>query len=166
MLPDYHKYYGVVFAQLIEGITEGLCVLRLPNAGQGFYLLADSLPLYIKYSKSRKGPWTFNFQAQHLNQLQAIIGEYGQCVVAFVCASDGVATISDAELREIVNFAGNGQEAVSIRRRLNEMYAIRGTCGAVRGKVSRDSLTEIVSSQLQQLRARRNQRCQEPNTPI
>jgi len=148
MLRDYDKYYGCAFSRLIDRIEVGIAVRRLPERSQGFYLIEGTLPIVLKYSKSRRGPWTFSFGSEQLRDYCAVHEEYRLCVVAFVCGGDGIAALDDDQFSAVLDVHSKAQEAVSIRRRLKEMYSVGGSQGVLPEKISRDSLFESVQKLL------------------
>ncbi|MBX5045857.1 hypothetical protein [Rhizobium lentis] len=113
---------------------------------QGFYLLNGNLPLYIKYSRSRKGPRVFNFHREHQECIRMLAERYAECLVAFVCDSDGIPAVNYGQLSNVLDDKFHEQEAVSIRRKLNEMYSISGKDGVLSSKISRDSLAILTRS--------------------
>ncbi|EJJ28680.1 hypothetical protein PMI11_03061 [Rhizobium sp. CF142] len=144
MIRDYEFYYGSVFSRLSAEVLDGIKIKNLEM--QGFYLLNDRVPIYIKYSRSRKGPWTFNFHREHQEYILGLRGQYGDCLVAFVCDSDGIPTVNYAQLSDVLDDNFHEQEAVSIRRKLKEMYSISGKDGVLSSKISRDSLAVLTRS--------------------
>lgn len=148
MLPDYRRYYGCVLGRLIDHCATSLKIRRLNHGVQGFYLVEDKMPIYIKFSRSRRGPWTFNFHHEHQLQYSKLVSTYGDCITAFVCGKDGIAALSHVQLREILDDQFDQQESVSIRRKLKRMYSVNGTNGKLSQKVSRDSLLTLASQML------------------
>lgn len=143
MIPDYSRYYGCVFTELVEGRLR-LNIERLSVGIQGVYLLEKSLPLYVKFSRTRRGPWAFTFQSDHQMCLDALKKQFGQYIAAFVCGSDGIVALDDRQLREILDDTFENQEGVTIRRKLRRMYSVSGTNGQLARKVGRDSLISLV----------------------
>ena len=140
MIPDRERYYGCVFVRLTDSWEGSLCFQKLQEKGVGFYLIADSVPVFMKYSKARRGPWTFTFQPEHLAAYRSVASEYGECLAAFICGTDGIAAIDHNQFGKLVDPACEIQEAIVVRRRLKEMYAIKGSKGTLDGKVARYSL--------------------------
>ncbi len=146
MISDSSKYYGCVLHQLIEQHDQQVSIQRLKGDILGFYLVNSELPFYIKYSTSRTGPWTFNFQISHQQRQKKFFDMYGECVTVFVCGRDGIAALPYAELQKIIDVNSELQEGISIRRRHNKMYQINGRNGALERKVSRSSFSDILKN--------------------
>ncbi|MGR9168608.1 hypothetical protein [Rhizobium sp. KDH_Rht_773_N] len=144
MISDASRYYGCVLHQVIEQPGQHVTIRRLNGDIPGFYLMNGNLPFYIKYSTSRTGPWSFNFQMAHQERQKELFDSYGECVTAFVCGRDGIAALPYTELQKVLDGNFELQEGVSIRRRHNQMYQIKGRNGALDRKVSRSSLSEIL----------------------
>lgn len=140
MLPDYGRYYGSVFTHIVDQYGAAVSVEKLSVGVQGFYLLNGKTPLYVKFSRSRKGPWSFNFRRDHQTEYQQLVRTYGDCITALVCGKDGIVALNDLQIRQILDQEFEEQESVSVRRKLNHMYSVRGANGELSQKVSRDSL--------------------------
>lgn len=144
MITDASRYYGCVLHHIIDQSEQHVSICSLDDDVPGFYLVNSKLPFYIKYSTSRTGPWSFNFQMAHQERLKDIFDRYSECVTAFVCGRDGIATLPYVELQTILDSNLGPQEIVSIRRRHNHMYQIRGRNGVLDRKISRNRLSEIL----------------------
>lgn len=140
MIPDYARYYGSAFTYIIDQCGKAISIEKLAQDVQGFYLLDGKLPIYVKFSRSRRGPWSFNFQRDHQTEYQKLVRTYGECITALVCGADGIVALKDAQLRQILDEVFDEQESVSVRRKLNHMYSVRGSNGELSQKVSRQSL--------------------------
>jgi hypothetical protein len=140
MLPDYGRYYGSVLTHLVDQSGKAISIEKLSVGVQGFYLLNGKSPLYIKFSRSRKGPWSFNFRHDHQVQYRLLVQTYGDCITALVCGNDGIVALNDLQMRQILDQDFDEQESVSVRRKLNHMYSVSGSNGELSQKLSRDSL--------------------------
>ena len=144
MISDAHRYYGAVICTVIDAADEAISLTKIQRGAAGFYLINEELPIYIKYSTSRKGPWSFNFHnAQQEIQL-SLYREYRECIMAFVCGKDGIAALTHSSFRNVLDESFDEQEAVTIRRKHNGMYQVRGKDGVHEKRVSRNSLREIL----------------------
>lgn len=151
MISDASRYYGCVLHQVIDQLGQPVTIQRLNDDILGFYLMNGDLPFYIKYSTNRTGPWGFNFLLSHQERQKELFDIYGECVTVFVCGRDGIAALPYAELQNIIDASSSLQEGVSIRRRHNKMYQIRGRNGALDRKVSRSSFSEILKNHNERL---------------
>lgn len=146
MITDASRYYGCVLHSITEQPGKHVGVQRIFDDFSGFYLVNQGLPVYIKYSTSRKGPWSFNFLLSHQERQKSLFETYGECITAFVCGRDGIAALPYTELRKVLDDNFETQEGVSIRRRLNEMYQVKGRNGKLDHKISRNSLSEVLDN--------------------
>lgn len=151
MITDASRYYGCVLHSIAERADRHVIVRRICEDIPGFYLVNGALPVYIKYSTSRKGPWNFNFLIAHQERLTSLFETYGESIVTFVCGRDGIAALSYPEFRKVLDDNFEQQEGVSIRRRLNEMYQVRGRDGKLDRRVSRSSLSELLDNHYSRL---------------
>lgn len=143
MLPDYNRYHGCVFMQLLER-RPAITVEKISADAQGVYLLEKSIPLYVKFSRSRRGPWAFTFQAEHQVRCDELSKQFGTVITALVCGTDGIVALDHKELRSVLDDQVDDQEGVTIRRKLGHMYSVAGKNGKLARKVGRDSLAVLV----------------------
>ncbi|MEQ8266829.1 MAG: hypothetical protein RH982_06515 [Parvibaculum sp.] len=147
-ISDTARYCGSVLYELANHFGEGLVLRPILPKMQGIYLVNGRVPLYIKFSRSRKGPWTFNFHHEHQRACQSLAEEYGDCITVFVCGADGAPAVNYLQLREILDHNFDEQEAVSVRRKLRHMYAISGKDGRLANRVGRGSLITLIEAAL------------------
>lgn len=144
MTADYQKYVGSLFAKLVDGIADGVTLRKLPQFGVGFYIVNEHAPIMAKYASSRKGPWSFTFHPAHVENYQKAYQQYGMCIVALVCAMDGVAALKPSQFQQVVSLDTASTASISIARRLNHMYAVSGTAGDLNRRISQNSLVALI----------------------
>ncbi len=142
MITDANRYYGAVFSKVIDFSDGAISIQKASIDFSGFYIVRKKIPIYIKYSTSRRGPWTFNFHKNHQEFQERLYSRHGECITIFVCGRDGIAALRHDEFRKVLDHTFEEQEAVTIRRKHNEMYSVRGKNGTLERKVSRSSLEE------------------------
>jgi len=140
MISDAARYHGSFFVLLLERLDRAVTIERLPDTGAGYYLLDGHVPVYLKLSTKRKGPWTFNFFRSHQELQQKFFLMYGECFTCMICGRDGVAGLNMGELRMVLDDDFEEQECISVRRRLKTMYHIKGRDGVLESRVSRRSI--------------------------
>lgn len=148
MIRDYQRYCGSALTLLIDSWDGPLQFRRAFQDRNGYYILEERLPLAMKFSRSRKGPWTFNYKREHQVLYNELVSTFGNCVTAFVCGNDGVVAVEHTQLRQFLNEIFEEQESISIRRKLNHMYSIQGRDGSLDKKVGRDSFVKLVGGLL------------------
>ncbi len=144
MIRDSSRYYGAVITRIVDHWGGSVSVRKMFDDYAGFYLLNSKLPIFIKYSTQRRGPWTFTFNREHQKRQQALFEVLDECLTVFVCGKDGIAALKHIDIRQILDEHFEDQESVTIRRRHNEMYKVRGRDGVLEKKVSRNSLIELL----------------------
>ncbi len=140
MLPDYGRYYGSALIHIVEQYGKAISIAKLQIGLHGFYLLNGKAPVFIKFSRNRKGPWGFTFSRDHQLQYRQLVEQYRDCITALVCGNDGIVALNDSQINQILDDKFDEQESVSVRRKLNHMYSVKGSNGELSQKVSRDSL--------------------------
>ena len=147
MISDSDRYYGAVFNRIFDRLKKAASVEKIRSVSAGFFLLNDRLPIYIKYSTNRRSPWHYTFHRQQQKDQQILFERYGECIVVFVCGKDGIASLCHTDFRKVLDHEFDEQESVSIRRRHNEMYKIKGKDGSYERKVARNSLERLLEKE-------------------
>ena len=148
MISDTARYHGSFLALLIDRLEGPVSIEKLRGVGSGQYLVDERIPLALKMSVKRKGPWTFNFMRAHQEAYERLFGEYGELFVCLICGRDGVAGLSMQEMRTVLDDKFEEQESISVRRRLKTMYQVVGRDGELRGRVSRQAVFEKIQAAL------------------
>ena len=91
MISDTSRYHGSFLALLLDRVGDPISLRRLRDAGSGYYLIDETVPICLKATAKRKGPWTFNFSRSHQEVLEALFRRYGTLVICLICGKDGVA---------------------------------------------------------------------------
>lgn len=142
MISDTARYHGSFFSVLFEAFDVPLTIEKLTDYGSGYFLVERRYPLYLKYSSNRRGPWSFNFYRSHQESLEKLFKIHGECFVCLICGKDGFVGLNMGDLRQVLDGNFEDQECISVRRRLNTMYHIKGRNGNLESKVSRRSIFE------------------------
>lgn len=150
MISDNDRYFGTALSLILNGEMQPVTFRRAYSDIQGVYILQESLPLYIKYSKHLTSPWTFNFHYKHQKLYQLLVDNFGDCISAFVCGTDGVVALDHELLRQVLDNYFEEQESVTIRRKRREMYSVKGRDGELNKKIGRSSLNDMIKDKLGQ----------------
>ena len=150
MITDTARAHGAFFVMLFDQFERGVKAQRLPQYGAGFYLIDDVIPIYLKVSNKRIGPWTFTFNKLHQNSQIRLYEQFGECLTGLICGKDGIAGLYMSELRQVLNDEFQEQEQVSVRRQLKTMYNVKGRHGPLEKRVSRKAIFEKLLSALSQ----------------
>lgn len=145
MIPDTSRYYGSVFSYIIDRWEGSVAIRKAYEDAAGFYIINERIPIYIKYSTNRRSPWTFNFQKEQQFRQQYLADIMQECIMCFVCGKDGIVALRHKDFRGVLDDNFEKQEAVTIRRRHNMMYHIRGRDGVLDRRMSRNSLAEVLA---------------------
>ena len=148
MISDTARYHGSFFSLLFDSLEVPVTIERIPNLGAGYYLLDRRVPVYLKLSTKRKGPWSFNFFRSHQEAQEELYKKYGECFTCLICGRDGVVGINMKELRKILDASFDEQECISVRRRLNSMYQIKGKDGALETRVGRRAIFDKLRAEI------------------
>lgn len=150
MISSTARAHGAFFVLLFEEMKKPVSVQKIPEEGVGFYLLDGNIPVYLKLSTKRKGPWYFNFFHSHQLAQQRLFEQYGECFTCLVCGQDGIVGLSMSEFREALDANFEEQECVAVRRKLKTMYEIRGRDGGLSRRISRRAVFEKLKARIQE----------------
>ena len=148
MISDTARYHGSFLALLVDKLEGPVSIEKLKGVGSGHYLINRRIPVSVKMSSKRTGPWTFNFMRAHQATHEKLFEEYGELLVCLVCGRDGIAGLSMQEMRTVLDHNFEEQESISVRRRLKTMYQVVGGDGELRGRVSRHAIFEKIEAAL------------------
>ena len=140
---EIEYYYGAVFYRLINSKCS-LIINPLDYETKGFFIINNSIPLYIKYTAKRLTPWSFSFFKVHQDDFQRAKDEYGVAFVAFVCGSDGICCLEYEDFKKVLDYVHEDVEWVRISRKKGESYGIKGTDGKIRGKISDCDFPKVI----------------------
>jgi len=138
MLDDYEFYQGVVLRQL--AVENNYSVSFRPFVREGrinAFVVNGSVGVYVKHSSKRMSPWRFTFTIEQAADLLDLEHRFPDSFVVFVCGTDGLVTLSFADLHTIVSFQESENAWVSISRPPRHQYELVGNRGELKYKVSR-----------------------------
>lgn len=142
MISDTARFHGSFFILLFESLEEPVSVDRISTLGQGFYMLARRIPIYLKFSSKRRGPWTFTFNGRQQTAQNALLDSHGECFTCLICGSDGVVGLNMGDLSKVLDDSLEEQQSVSVRRPLRNMYCVSGKDGRLERRIGRNSIFE------------------------
>jgi hypothetical protein len=148
MIPYSAKMHGAFFVLLLDAVKSPISVQTLTSVGSGCYLLEQRIPVFLKLSNKRRGPWTFNFQLNHQHNIQALANLYGECLICLICGQDGIVGFDAAELRALLGNEVSEQGYVTVRRRLHAMYQLKGIGGCLSYRIGRRSIFQRIKMEI------------------
>jgi len=138
MIKEYEFYHGAVFTRLMNSCSPELCITAYSGKNYNSYRLGAgnrSAGLYIKYSTKRLAPWSFTFTAENQYEILEMKLALDEVFLILVCGQDGIVTLNYQEIKQILDDNYHPTEWVSVTRRKNQMYAVKGKDGALDFKV-------------------------------
>ena len=97
MITDSARYYGAVFSFVIDNWSGSVAIRKAFDDIAGLYIINEVMPLFIKYSTRRRGPWSFTFQRDHQERQKFLSDVHGECIIALVCGRDGSDIVVDRD---------------------------------------------------------------------
>lgn len=148
------KYYGAAIFRLIrelgESIPKGKFSLTSGSSNSAFILEGNtpkylgkgksaSAGIFLKISNKRLSPWRYTFTRGHQDEIFKLKNKCGQVFLGFVCGDDGIACIDFDELKFILDDHHEEQEWVSVSRRVDQHYRIKGNDGEFSNTISKSN---------------------------
>ena len=149
MISDTAKFHGSFFILLLEAVGKPVTIEYLSDYGIGYYLLGGRIPVLLKFSRRRKGPWTFTFLKSHKKSQQNLLRVYGECFTCMICGQDGIAGLDISELKQVLDKNFVEQESIAISRHLNGMYRIKGGGGILASRISKQLIFKKLRAAIQ-----------------
>jgi hypothetical protein len=138
MLDEYEFYQGAVLRQLIVESEITLAIRPFLREGRiAAFVLNGLAGIYVKHSSKRMSPWRFSFTIEQAADLLDLEGKYPDSFVVLVCETDGLVTISVADLHRIVDFQETDNAWLSVARPPRAQYALAGNKGDLERKIAR-----------------------------
>lgn len=134
MTQETDFFHGAAISRLICASPTGVAIAQFGSSGAA-YLINNSIGLYIKYSTKRMSPWRFTFLKSHQNEISELKSKYSEIFVILVCETDGIATLSHEDLKQILDSEYKESEWISATRKKREMYRIKGSDGELEFKI-------------------------------
>jgi hypothetical protein len=138
MLDDYEFYQGVVLRQL--AVENDYSISFRPFVREGrinAFVVNGRVGVYVKHSSKRMSPWRFSFNIDQAADLLDLEHKFPDSFVVFVCGTDGLVTLSFADLHTIVSFQESENAWVSLSRPPRAQYELAGNRSELKHKVSR-----------------------------
>lgn len=101
------------------------------------FVVNGRIGVYMKHSSKRMSPWRFTFTIEQAADLLDLEHKFPDSFVVFVCGTDGLVTVSFADLHTIVSFEESENAWVSISRPPRNQYEVAGNRGELPNKVAR-----------------------------
>lgn len=148
MIPDTARYHGSFFTLLLDNLDEPASFKKLQDMGSGYYLVNEKLPIALKATSKRQGPWIFNFLRNHQQSLSTLESKYGELFICLICGRDGVAGLNMREFRELLVENFQEQGIITVRRKLRTMYNVSGRGGELRHRIGRQDIFEKIKKSI------------------
>lgn len=148
MISDTYKYHGAALAFLIDSLNKPLMIENICDDKHGFFLICGQCPLYLKFSRSRRGYWNFSFSDEHQLLYSDLVEKYGDCIVGLICGADGVIGIKHEQMKQLIHFSLEKAENVSVKRKLRGTYSISGSKGKLKRQLNRNSLPTAIDDHI------------------
>jgi len=157
-IDKFEPFHGVVIYQIIEELSNFDISLRVKHGiTKNAYLLSTGdissiqkkVGIYVKYTEKKRSPWRYSIREDEQEEIDLLSKECSETFFLLVNGLiDGIACISYTNLKEILDENFESVEWVSVKRRLNKEYTIKGKDGKLSKKVPRNSFPKIIADKL------------------
>lgn len=138
MLDDYEFYQGAVLRKLVVEGDYSTTIRPFVREGRiTAFVVNGRIGVYVKHSSKRMSPWRYTFTIEQASDLLDLEQKYPDSFAVFVCGTDGIVTVSFADLHNIVSFQESENAWVSLSRPPRAQYELAGNKGELGYKVSR-----------------------------
>lgn len=129
MIDKDEFYHGAAIVRLMD---DNRCkgISKIGNLG---YLVNDGIFVFLKYTAKSRSPWGFSFDQEDVSRCVNANATYRRLIVGLICGGDGICSLEWSEVSGLLN---NSAGRVAAARRHNESYAVWGTAGELRRKIS------------------------------
>jgi hypothetical protein len=126
MIPEYKRYHGTVFAEMIDEFPGAATFEEWPEKGRlSSYVINNSVGLHVKHSSKRLRPWLFTFTSANLETIGQLRDRCETVFIVLVCWLDGMVCISDYEFQELLDI-DNHRTWLRAERKRRELYVVSG----------------------------------------
>ncbi len=134
-------YQGVALAKIIREANKAISILAYKKSS---YILDNKVAIYIKHSHKRMSPWRFTFDKEHQAEINELKSKYIEVFLILVCGEDGSVSLDHDEIKKILDNEHEENEWVSVTRRKNHVYGLKGSNGQLDYKVSRQDFAKRI----------------------
>jgi hypothetical protein len=128
MIDKQEFYHG---AALIRLLNDPRC--KSLTRHQMGYCVNGAVFVLLKYTTKHRSPWRYTFTDEEINQIHESAGRFVETIIVFINAGDGISALS---LEELDTVLGPSIGWISMARKFNEQYAVSGSRGSLKHKIS------------------------------
>lgn len=129
MLDKFEYYHGAALVRLMD---DERC-RAVKKRGLLGYVVNDDIFVFLKYTTKSRAPWGFAFDQEDVDRCVGMEKEYKNVVVGLVCGGDGICALHWREARKLL---GGKPGRIAAGRKHNQSYAVWGTAGEWKRKIS------------------------------
>lgn len=129
MLDQTDYYHGAAVIRLLED-QRCNAVRKRNNLG---YVVNGENFIFLKYTTKVRTPWGFTFDQEDIERGFRMLKEYKRVVLGLICGGDGICALDWTEVEKLLD---RKPGRISAGRKHNQSYAVWGTAGELKGKIS------------------------------
>jgi len=158
----FEPYHGIAIYQLIEELSKNDLSLRIKHGiTKNAYLLTSNditdvsqkIGIYIKYTEKKRSPWRYSIREDEQLEIDILSKECNETFILLINGlKDGIACMPYQNLKEILDDNFELVEWISVKRRLNKEYTIKGKDGKLSRKIPRSLFPKIIIDKILEIR--------------
>lgn len=137
MIDKFEFYHG---AALVRVMDDRRCKAVSKHGLLG-YVVNQEIFVLLKYTAKSRSPWGFTFDLEDILRCVEMKAKYSRLVVGLICAGDGICALEWAEVDKLLNQTPG---RIAAGRKHNESYAVWGTAGEWKRKISLKRWPELL----------------------
>jgi len=146
-IKDMELMHGAALHRLLSA-DNNVTIKEMNYQTNGFYLINNEIPIYIKHTTKRLSPWRFTFNKQHQDDFEKARRDFKIAYMVFVCWYDGICCIEFEEFKHVLDNFHEDVEWVAIKRNKGEKYAVSGKDGILKRKVADGEFPKVIMEML------------------
>lgn len=153
MVPEYVRYHGCVFAEILRTSARPILISRQDEDGRlSSYAIDETVGLHIKHSSNRLHPWQFTFTPANISEIRSIQEKFVKIYIVLVCHTDGILSLPLDDVITLTNFQNLDLAWLRVDRQKRQRPEISGNSG---GKIKRpygvENIIDALSPQRENL---------------
>lgn len=126
-------YLGAALTQIVESF--GFVSMRKASHTVGHYEINDSRRLFVRYTKSERGPWSFSFRPRDLELIQEELGSGLPFFLGLVCGNTATCLLTVDQLVQVLDIQTLDAQSIRVHTRPRASLNVSGSGGRLNDKV-------------------------------
>lgn len=122
---EQDRYHGPALMQIVE--HNSFKALNKADEQYGHYLVNQDTRLWLKYSGSDSGPWSFTFHPADVTALRSDIQSKGKNFVVLACGHHTICCLSEVEIASLIDLGASAPQWVKVESPEGKQMRVTGS---------------------------------------